>query len=328
MGAQLEFFAFRALPDVAALQACSWLTGFRLFERTSLKGWFLEGVSEDEAITFFEPLEVKDMPKALEADAEAWVRRAREAVAGLKKRSLHFRKRDLAFALTLSTVVAEPLFYAFGDDEGTDCSFVCHGGRLLRSRSEVSEHAALLIDSQDVSLEPLAGDGFLSQIVGEELQRFLGLDELWLPTSDQFDIDQTWFREIARKGAPAVPAMPPSAVDEIDNRPVDATVFAQFLEIADRWQQLALDPKFADAPRLERDPVETALSQCQLYAHRYATLFLDYRPDAFCEVSDHLLSVVNYVRLLRPKPEFRRAVDFARMREELARRWQVLKGTV
>lgn len=330
MGANIELIAFRAKPNVAALEACAWLKTYRLFECSSPRTWFLEGAGEVEGISFFQPIAVEGMPKTLEADAEGWAKNGKDAIKDLKHSSLSVRKRDLTFALTLSTVTGTDVFYAFGNDDGLDCVVICQDGRLLRSRSEVAEEHALVIEPSGVTLEPyIAPDTgrYFYQIAAEEFQRFLGLAEMWLPSSDPYEIDQSLFKLVASKGKAVPVVRPVDVVSGLPQQAADATSLSAYLRIVNHWLGQCYEPAFIYALRERRDAVERALSDCLLYANRLSASYSanTHRKAAFAAINAHLERALTFVHLLRPKPEFRRSLDFRRMAGELRRRWWLLR---
>ena len=103
---------------------------------------------------------------------------------------------------------------------------------------------------------------------------------------------------------------------------------AAYVRIVDHWLQQCYDPAFTDAPRERRDAVERAVSDCLLFAnsHSAAHSANAYRKGGFAAIHAHLEQALNFISLLRPKPEFRRSVDFRRMGRELRRSWWFLSA--
>jgi hypothetical protein len=336
MGSNVAFFAFDEAPDVQALEAIGWLTGFRLFRRNARPEWYLEGPSSAaEGITFFEPLVADDAQLAAIGPVTEAAARLRTELKSLKKRSAGYDDEGLRQALALSAALERRVLHVCGNDESLDCGFICQDGVILRGRLQLDWNKAAAIEDGRIRVEALYPEGTdpdtaeprrMYALGSQEAAAFFGSEAPWPISSDPYDIQAQEYELVASKGS----AEPLYQGAEAELMAVWASAMKpgeklrRYVAIIAPHIDTALRTDLILAERQSRDPTELQL------LHYKSFLASPYRNHARqIEALASLMSnVLTYLRLLRPRPRFRQKIDFAAVNRQLERRWRNLRVSI
>lgn len=160
MSAYVDFFAFRANPDLAALSSVRGLKAFRLFKHNANSEWYLEDAGSKNEITFSAPLRYSpsgDASKRAQAGAKAFydvVKRDRLEPWGLDT------KRVIQ-GLALSCELNLPTLAIYGNTgAGVDVGLICEAGKVTYARLKALPTGVLVFDSNAASVETAQSEEF------------------------------------------------------------------------------------------------------------------------------------------------------------------------
>jgi hypothetical protein len=332
MGCDLRFLAFRNKPDPVALKAIPWLKAFRLYKLKGADQWFLEGPSIlGDSITFFEPMHFDHVTRKVEEKTAApVVSRLDAAITAVGGRSA-FDDDSLICGLSISRALNTFVLAAFGNDEDWDGAFVCENGQLAGGRILVDNDRAMKIaaeGSSDVVQLRTADRRILHQMASEEAARFFGLTETYLYTSDPGDYDAAEYELVGSLGEavddrpkehPAQAALWAAARAEM--KPSQKIIL--LVEIIDRYVVAALRSELIAEELKDVAEAESGLHACFMSDFWFSNKTFFVRRVA--PLNSFLSEVSGYLRALRPRPEYRKSINFVASRKRLKSEWAALK---
>lgn len=324
MGSNVSFFAFDQQPDLRALNTLDWLTAFRLFHRKGRPEWYLEGPSpEGESITFFERL-VADHPKlATDGPLTATLEKLYADVKRLAK-DPGYDDEGLFHALALSAALRQRVLYVAGNDETLDCGFICADGAIIRGRLDAGANDAVVIENGRVSVEGVSPEPRpMYTLASQEAAAFFGSEMPW-PISS-FDIEAEDYELIGSKGAAEPPPLQEGPDAEIwavctsSIKPGEKV--RRYVAIIAPHVEAALHVELIVAERQTRDPIENQVRKCI----GVASPVIEGHPRLIKPLVAFLSELLDYLRLLRPKPRFRQKLDFRAINRQLTGQWRRLR---
>lgn len=333
MGANVGFIAFREEPDLEKLAAAPGLSGFRLFKHNAKPEWYLEGPSpEGDAITFYEPLDYAPKGEAFKQARAA----AKELTNALKAdvNPYGLDEEALTAALTISNELGLATLLIYSNDDGVDAGFICEAGLVSYAKLPNLPMAMVVFENGAARLETPKSEEFdegepvldLHQFATEVANRFFGESVRWRVTSDPFEFKAADYTLIAGNGQRAPFKLPGADIQAelwaIETSNANGSQKLQkSIAIIDAHVAAALQERLIASERTERDLLEWNVRACLLHA----SLFRQPASASFEKIKDYLLKVLTYLRLLRPKPDFRHALDFSAEARKLRGEWRALK---
>lgn len=331
MGCDVEFFAFREEPDISILRQAGWLKSWRLFKETDVKAWYLEGPSQDDDVTFFQPLQTKNPPASPETQEIAT--QLLDRIRQLGGDASLFHQSSFLICAALSNALDQSVIYVAGNDEGLDSYFSFDSGNLAGAKFEIDWDKAILVQQDGGVLveelyqpgtDPdLAAPRTLHQIAREGVAAYFGA-KTWLVSSDPYDFNENDYELICKKGE-----FPPKDVS------LDLIMFRKFgyeLSIRDLIKEISpyverfLEEDLILAENDRRFKADRDSGEIASYATRYERNAKWYQRDLASGLIKFLWDVSGYISSLRPRPEFRsRSLNTVEYRADLLRRWAAIK---
>ncbi|MEQ1863141.1 MAG: hypothetical protein ABL996_00650 [Micropepsaceae bacterium] len=334
MGANVNFIAFRKEPDVEKLAAIPGLNGFRLFKHNAKQEWYLEGPNpEGDAITFHERLDYAPKGEAFK-QAQAATKKLADAFRKAEVKPYGLDNKALAAALAIGNELGLPTLLIYSNDDGVDAGFICEGGQVSHAKLPNLPTAMVVFENGAVRLKAPESEEYdegepvldLHQFATEVANTFFGESVRWRVTSDSSEFKASDYTLVSGRGERAPLKLPGDDIKTelwaIETSSANGRQKLQkSIAIIDAHVAAALQERLITSERAERDLVEWSVSACLLHAssHRQP-------PSAsFERINVYLLKVLNYLRLLRPKPDFRRSMDFPAEARKLRGEWRMLK---
>jgi hypothetical protein len=330
MGANVGFIAFREGPDLERLTAVPGLTGFRLFKHNAKPEWYLEGPNpEGNDITFYEPLDYAPEGEAF-TKAQAAAKQFTNAFEKAEVSLDGLDEKALAAALTISTELSIATLLIYGDDDSVDAGFICEAGQVTYAKLHMVAFENGTVRLEAAQTEEL-DEGLLvrdlHQVATEVANKFFGGSIRWRVTSDPYEFNASDYTLLAGSGERAPIKLPGDDVKvELWAIETSGASGSQKLQksiaIINAHVAAALSGTLITSERAERDLVEWNVSACLLHA----SLFRQPPSAAFEAINVYLVKVPAYLRLLRPKPDFRHSLDFPAEARKLQDEWRTLKA--
>jgi hypothetical protein len=200
---------------------------------------------------------------------------------------------------------------------------------LIRARLAVGNATILDVDAGVMTLERVEGGAQeleLYQVANQVAAEYFGGQGTNWISSDPSVLNPAEFELVGSKGSAEEFRRPGQETRDqfwvIESSESNlASKLKQYMELAGGHINEALARELLEAERTERDSVEAHVSACLV--PRYYDIYKSC-PE-LKELNRFLIGVLEYFRALRPKPEYRRDIDFDAVRRRLKRQWRLLK---
>lgn len=346
MGSYVNYIAFRERPDQTKLEALTGLGAFRLFERRGREEWYLEGQgSSEHEITFCDPLRFSGSGEAW-ASSQDVARRFKQDLRAADLRPIGLDLDRIAEAVLISQVLNCSLLLVYGNDDGVDIGIICADGQIEQARLGTTwQGRQIVYDADGLALrQARPGEPVTSQAGADEgadmvLDRhqfatevaniFFGDTQRWRVTSDPTEFEATDYHLIQSAGTapdadqgwqPAQRVIDPHLRDLLTRLPPGRERLRQVLRAMDLVLLPFLEERLISA---ERSEVKASITRCGALAASLTDI------PGRSPVAGRLIEVTNlaydYLRMLRPRPEYRRHDDIKNARVQLSAHWGWLK---
>jgi len=335
MGAHVRFIAFRNPPDVAKLAAIPGLSGYRLFKHASRPEWYLEGPNpEGDDITFNEPLDYA--PKGeTSRRAQAGVKSFADAIKRAGVKSWGQANDELIVGLAISAELGIPTLLVYGNDSaGVDVGFICNDGEVIFAKLPALPKGLAVFENGAARVEAPFSEEFeegepvldLHQFATEVANKFFDTSIRWRVTSDPFEYKAEDFALITQSGERALPRLPGDdtkkalwTIESSDAAPAEK--LRKCIAAMDPHVSAALEPGLISAPRALVDYMSMQVLACTVHVGAREWDNKSYEP-----LAEYFGELSYYLRLLKPKPDFRQNIDFAAEGRRLLANWRALKA--
>jgi hypothetical protein len=334
MGANVGFIAFREAPNVAKLAAIPGLTGFRLFKHKAKPEWYLEGPSPDgDAITFYEPLDYAPKGDLFKQAQDS----AKSVVNAFKHKNLRvegFDERAVVQALTLNLALGVATLLIYSNDDGIDAGFICVDGKIMHAKLPTRLGEMTVFENGEARVEPPNSEEYvegepvfdLHQFASEVANTFFRTSIRWRVTSDPADFESSEFTLLAASGQRTPFKLPGDDVKVAlwaieSGAGTDAEKLRKCCEFMDSYVVAATEPHLISAARVEVDYADFQILACSLHASGRR-----YGKPAYATLSAYFSDLQQYLRRLKPKPDFRHDINFQAEGGRLRAEWRALRA--
>jgi hypothetical protein len=245
-----------------------------------------------------------------------------------------FDEKALAAALAISNELGLATLLIYSNDDGVDAGFICEAGQVSHAKLPNLPDAMVVFENGVVQLKALQSEEFdegepvldLHQFATEVANSFFGESIRWRVTSDPFEFKASEYTLVLGRGERTPFRLPGDEIKAelwvIETSNANGRQKLQkSIAIIDAHVAAALQQRLITSERAERDLVEWNVSACLLHA----SLFRKPPSASFERIKAYLQKVLTYLRFLRPKPDFRRSLDFHAEARKLRAEWRMLK---
>ncbi len=325
MGYKIEYYAFNQKPDIKKLNNIQWLNDWWLYEETGTDIWYLVGKNADNDF-YLSPPKIK-LPNIPDGINELAKKIQSETLCGE-----YFPNKSIIICLASTCLIScqldQPVLCLSSDDEDTDGGYIYDNGQLQCASFESSEGSIHINKNLKITTQLYSNGNDLKddkprhlfQIANKVANVFFKTKEPWMMPYEPEDIISRKIRRITQKGNTPTLKLNKLLYKKLGNSP-------PFSEIYDEMASnitSALQTDIILADRESRNFYQEVISNYWLYVYGITDKNFGKKKDDkdFLALQHMLTNISHYLKLLRPKPEFRKkAYDFNSMNRNLRKQW-------